>query len=403
MNTFDYSEYYEKIAEELPNNCVVAELGSFLGYSSIHLAKSLIKRNKKFKIYLVDNLSFSLVNDYPIKVRRETLLNNIKDYKDIFFIENNTDEASKLFEKHFFDFIYINADYHYQSVRKDIVNWLPKLKKDGILAGYNFDRKINDMYSVKFAVEYHLPIHMIKTYPNSVWEFKNSISPIMTSVRHFKKVPKDYLIYIPYLNNIDLLIKSVYSQKEHFSRIVILNQSKEKLENLLPEEIAIYNVGYMHFTRMQNIAQRFAIYHDIKYLFFQHSDCYVTENVIDKMIEVANNNKNWSVIFTKYDALCCFNVDVLIDIGSWDETFWWYVSDVDFYRRIEREKKYKILNFTECNNSIVHIGSQTLKNLKQDEIDEVNNNHNWAWNHYVHKWGNRPNEENKIIPYNGKP
>jgi len=37
-----------------------------------------------------------------------------------------------------FDFVFIDADHTYESVKKDILAWYPKVKKGGIIAGHNY-------------------------------------------------------------------------------------------------------------------------------------------------------------------------------------------------------------------------------------------------------------------------
>lgn len=60
LNTlmFDYSQYYQRIADELPSGCNVVEVGCADGISAIYLAQELHKRNKTFKLYMIDNMDY---------------------------------------------------------------------------------------------------------------------------------------------------------------------------------------------------------------------------------------------------------------------------------------------------------------------------------------------------------
>lgn len=73
LNTlmFDYSQYYQRIADELPSGCNVVEVGCADGISAIYLAQELHKRNKTFKLYMIDNM------DYGKYEQMKTIYTNI--------------------------------------------------------------------------------------------------------------------------------------------------------------------------------------------------------------------------------------------------------------------------------------------------------------------------------------
>ena len=47
-------------------------------------------------------------------------------------------EASKLFNKNYFDFVYIDAGHSYKEVKLDLETWFPKIKKNGFLTGDDY-------------------------------------------------------------------------------------------------------------------------------------------------------------------------------------------------------------------------------------------------------------------------
>ena len=47
-------------------------------------------------------------------------------------------EASKRIKNRSLDFVYIDADHAYQSVKQDIRLWTPKVKRGGIVGGHDF-------------------------------------------------------------------------------------------------------------------------------------------------------------------------------------------------------------------------------------------------------------------------
>ena len=49
-----------------------------------------------------------------------------------------SEQASGFYKDNSLDFIFIDADHRYEAVTKDLQNWFPKLKTDGIIAGHDW-------------------------------------------------------------------------------------------------------------------------------------------------------------------------------------------------------------------------------------------------------------------------
>ena len=50
----------------------------------------------------------------------------------------NSYDAVRSIEEKEIDFVFIDAAHDYESVKKDILAWLPKVKKTGIIAGHDY-------------------------------------------------------------------------------------------------------------------------------------------------------------------------------------------------------------------------------------------------------------------------
>ena len=50
-----------------------------------------------------------------------------------------TNEAAGLFKDESLDAVFIDADHSYEAVKMDIQNWMPKVRKGGILAGHDYN------------------------------------------------------------------------------------------------------------------------------------------------------------------------------------------------------------------------------------------------------------------------
>ena len=64
-----------------------------------------------------------------------------------------TNEAARLFEDESLDAVFIDADHSYEAVKLDIQNWMPKVRKGGILAGHDYNsawpgvvRAVNEIF-----------------------------------------------------------------------------------------------------------------------------------------------------------------------------------------------------------------------------------------------------------------
>ena len=65
-------------------------------------------------------------------------------------------EAAKDFQDNYFDYIYIDADHHYQPIKADLDAWYPKLKVGGVFGGHDYTlgcfgvlNAVNEFYGKK--------------------------------------------------------------------------------------------------------------------------------------------------------------------------------------------------------------------------------------------------------------
>lgn len=70
------------------------------------------------------------------------------EFNELLYRES-TFTAHNHFEDQSLDIVFIDADHSYSSVKKDIQNWLPKIKPGGIISGHD----INQSYTLQAVVE----------------------------------------------------------------------------------------------------------------------------------------------------------------------------------------------------------------------------------------------------------
>lgn len=85
-----------------------------------------------------------------------------------------SDAAVEDFEPNVFDFVYIDGDHSYTQVKKDLENYYPKVKVDGILSGDDYH-----LEEVRRAVDEFAKEHEVKlTVHNRQFIFRNVRKPI---------------------------------------------------------------------------------------------------------------------------------------------------------------------------------------------------------------------------------
>lgn len=140
---FDYADFYKYIVDQF-DNAIFVEVGTWKGKSIKYLAEQVKARNKNILIYGVDTFEGTKgEHDDDIDVKNKTLLNaylkNIEPVQEyIETIRGYSEDASRMFEDESLDFVFIDADHHYESVKKDIELWYPKIKVGGIISGHDY-------------------------------------------------------------------------------------------------------------------------------------------------------------------------------------------------------------------------------------------------------------------------
>ena len=121
-------------------NLTGAEIGVAAGLN----AKSILMNLDINNLYLVDTYSYC---DWHYK---STLKNVSKFKKKVCFIRQVSDDAVNEIPK--LDFIYIDGDHTYESVKKDLENYYPLVNKEGIIGGHDF--WAHDIGVVKAVLEF---------------------------------------------------------------------------------------------------------------------------------------------------------------------------------------------------------------------------------------------------------
>jgi cephalosporin hydroxylase len=156
---------YQELVSPISNG-IVLELGSYEGLS-LYYIKDICKANNT-KLISVDFIAY------------DKLVENTKEW-GIDFINLQSSEASDLFPDEYFDLVFLDGDHHKEAMMSDIEGWLPKIKKEGVLAGHDFN-----LNHLKRGIQHWFDIKKVNTKSN-VWWYRE---PLKYLNRPFSEISK---------------------------------------------------------------------------------------------------------------------------------------------------------------------------------------------------------------------
>lgn len=167
----DYHWFYERIFKDLPEGAKVAEVGVWFGHGVAFMSHLSKESGKKIDIYAVDTFKGSNEATHKRVVENHggSIFYQFDEYMKltgsyvVSLVGESTDMAEN-FEDGDLDFVFIDAGHDYESVAKDIIAWLPKVKGGGVIAGHDF----NSWGGVTQAVNEMLPERQTE---KNVWWF----------------------------------------------------------------------------------------------------------------------------------------------------------------------------------------------------------------------------------------
>lgn len=145
------AEIYRKIAEFIPVDGKIAEIGTWLGRSLAAFIEFCQELKKTPLIHAVDTFKGTLsegevhtetVKEFGGSIRQafENNIRSIQDLGDRLIIhENDSLSAAKEIADSSLDAVFIDGDHTEEAVYADLCAWASKVKRGGILAGHDAD------------------------------------------------------------------------------------------------------------------------------------------------------------------------------------------------------------------------------------------------------------------------
>lgn len=166
---FDFQNLYTKMVNDHPTESHFVEVGAYYGKSAAYMAVEIANSGKNIKFDVVDTWRGSpehqeggwdhredMVNDTAYDV----FLENMKPAEGYYNpVKLASLEAAKLYEDRSLDFVYIDANHEYESIRDDIEAWLPKVKIGGYIGGHDYVRGKYGVYRAvdeKFGTDFEM-------------------------------------------------------------------------------------------------------------------------------------------------------------------------------------------------------------------------------------------------------
>jgi predicted O-methyltransferase YrrM len=146
----DYEDLYSDMVNKFPSGSHFVELGVWFGRSAAYMAVEIVNSGKQIQLDIVDNFLKS-----PI----ERATNSLNEFDFVNIIQGNTAEVAAQYRNKSLDFVFVDADHSAHGVSMDIMAWLPKMKRGGVLAGHDYE---NWRYpELKVAVDHILPVKKV--------------------------------------------------------------------------------------------------------------------------------------------------------------------------------------------------------------------------------------------------
>lgn len=129
--------------EYINNKCAtremsMIEIGSYAGESTTIFANHF--KNVLAIDPFIDGYDINDATCHHLDLNKvyDVFLNATKSYTNISHIKEKSDDAINKIENNQFDFVYIDGLHTYEQVKKDIVNYLPKIKRGGFIGGHDY-------------------------------------------------------------------------------------------------------------------------------------------------------------------------------------------------------------------------------------------------------------------------
>lgn len=141
---FSYDYLYKDAVERAEDGAVFVEIGSFKGRSTAFMAVEIANSGKRIQFDCIDPQQ--LLSHYADSAKEQPevfegynsadfhkRLEPVKGYYNL--VQDTSDNAVNRYSDGTIDFLMIDGDHSYEAVKRDVLNFLPKMKVGGVITG----------------------------------------------------------------------------------------------------------------------------------------------------------------------------------------------------------------------------------------------------------------------------
>lgn len=142
QNWFNYELVFDRAIKNAQDGSRFVEIGVWKGGSTAYMGVEIYNSNKKIEYDAIDTFEGSREHGVVHGLYEEAY-NNLKsliDLKVVNLIKSHSLEAVKKYDDESIDFCFIDGSHEYEDVKADILAYLPKVKRGGILSGHDYDK-----------------------------------------------------------------------------------------------------------------------------------------------------------------------------------------------------------------------------------------------------------------------
>jgi len=139
----------EGLLDVLPKHSLVAEIGVYRA----EFSKKILEKTQPLNLFLIDPWKTMLDGeniDLQFESFYQEVKNKFKDNTNVFVIRKTSSEAADAITS--LDWVYIDADHHYEPCLNDLRTYAPKVKENGYICGHDWVTKPKNGFGVNDAV-----------------------------------------------------------------------------------------------------------------------------------------------------------------------------------------------------------------------------------------------------------